>query len=198
MKAKKYWILATIILVICAGGVLAANKFIVKQRDVLAGLQGMGVVVEKLDDGSKEAGLTREQIQTDVELKLRLAGIKVLSREKYGTMKSGAYLYVQVNAIKMRNFLACSCNVSVSLIEIVHLARDPAISVYAETWNKNCIIIAGSATIGEAAQKVIKNLVDMFINDYLATNTKETAKKKAPTLDELLKKAKPKDEQTNK
>src|ERR1017187_384283 len=47
----------------------------------LKGIQGLGVVVEDINSEAERAGLHRTDIQTDVELKLRLAGIKVLSDE---------------------------------------------------------------------------------------------------------------------
>ena len=44
------------------------------------------VLVEDMTDDAKRLGLNTVQIQTDVELKLRLAGIKVLTKEeRYGT-----------------------------------------------------------------------------------------------------------------
>ena len=49
-----------------------------ESRAVLRGLQGCEVVVENLRPEIERGGLTREQLQTDMELKFRMAGIKVL------------------------------------------------------------------------------------------------------------------------
>ena len=47
----------------------------------LCGLEGVGVVIEGLPGETTQAGLTENQLKTDIELKLRLAGIKVLNQD---------------------------------------------------------------------------------------------------------------------
>ncbi len=47
-------------------------------------------------------GLTTEQVRTDVELKLRMAGIKMIEEEtlsEAGHLKDGAYLVVRVLSV---------------------------------------------------------------------------------------------------
>ena len=46
----------------------------------LKGIKGLRVTVETLNPSIEADGLREYQIRTDVELKLRLAGIKVLTR----------------------------------------------------------------------------------------------------------------------
>ena len=46
-------------------------------------LHGVGIVLEPLSPEVETAGLRTTDIQTDVELKLRLAGIPVLSKEEW-------------------------------------------------------------------------------------------------------------------
>ena len=65
-------------------------------RDTLRGLSAVQVLVEKLDDDAKRAGFDVNTIQTDVELKLRLAGIKVLTAEERLNTPGCQYLYVQI------------------------------------------------------------------------------------------------------
>jgi hypothetical protein len=45
----------------------------------LKGIGAVAVLVEYLPTGAKTLGLTEETIQTDVELKLRLAGMRVVT-----------------------------------------------------------------------------------------------------------------------
>lgn len=49
--------------------------------DTLKGLKGVYVVIEDLNEEVIKDGLTVDAIRTDVELKLRLAGIPVLLEE---------------------------------------------------------------------------------------------------------------------
>jgi hypothetical protein len=59
----------------------------------LKGISAVGVVVERLSDGAKELGLSKDTIQTNVELKLWLARMRVV------TQKEGAklpWIYISV------------------------------------------------------------------------------------------------------
>jgi hypothetical protein len=56
-------------------------------RESLRGLHGVYVLVEDLRPEVEQAGLTVAMIRTDAELKLRLAGIRVLTQG--GTRASG-------------------------------------------------------------------------------------------------------------
>jgi hypothetical protein len=106
MKNKKYWILAAM-LVMCLSVIWAVDKtesqtspqftYITDQKDTLKGLQGIYVVVEDLyaKPETEEWGLTRQQLLTDVELRLRQNGIKVLSSlEECSSTPGSPYLYV--------------------------------------------------------------------------------------------------------
>src|SRR2546425_12694340 len=67
-------------------------------RATLRGLSGVGVIIENLPDPEVErAGLTRQQLQTDVELQLRQAGITVLTWEETPKTPGAPSLYVRVN-----------------------------------------------------------------------------------------------------
>lgn len=48
----------------------------------LGGITAVKVLVESLPPGANVIGLTKEQIQTDVELKLRMAGMRVTDETK--------------------------------------------------------------------------------------------------------------------
>jgi hypothetical protein len=51
-------------------------------RESLRGLRGVHVIVEVLRPAVKKGGLTEAMIRTDTELKLRLAGIRVLTQDE--------------------------------------------------------------------------------------------------------------------
>ena len=102
MKAKKYWVLV-IMLVVCVSAMWATNKtdnqvtFLVKQRDTLKGLQGVLVFVEdSIKPEGKKYGLTKQQLKTDVELRLRQNAIRLLTKEEFRSTV-GPLLYVRLN-----------------------------------------------------------------------------------------------------
>jgi hypothetical protein len=68
-----------------------------RTRESLRGISALEVVVEDLPDGAKLLGLTKESIQTDVELKLRLAGIRVVTQKEDLQLPGMPTLYVGVN-----------------------------------------------------------------------------------------------------
>lgn len=139
------------------------------QQRVLVGLKGVGVLVENIRPDAERLGLTRDQITTDVELRLRKAGIRVLSREERYKTPGMSYLYVNVNTAINLNALICAYSVSVELKEWVKLAngfKTPA-----------CIWITGSVglTATDRLNKIrdsVGDKIDIFINDYLAANPK--------------------------
>ena len=83
MKMKGVIVLGFILLITTGAEVSRAgdNKF---SRWSLKGLKGVGVIVGDMEPEVERAGLTQASIQTDVELKLRLAGIPLLSEEVSG------------------------------------------------------------------------------------------------------------------
>ncbi len=74
-------------------------------RETLRGIKGVRVVVESIEPEIEEAGLTRSQVQTDVELKLRTAGLNLLTPEERNKeiirASGGAYLYVNPHILKL-------------------------------------------------------------------------------------------------
>ena len=69
-------------------------------RATLKGLPGVDVLVEVFDEQAKASGFDRRTFQTDVELKLRLAGIKVLMEKEKSATPGKPILYLHVNALQ--------------------------------------------------------------------------------------------------
>jgi hypothetical protein len=127
-------------------------------RGSLVGITALDVIVEDLPSGAARIGLTKESIQTDVELKLRLAGMRISSEAKeilsisVALLEDGTTAYIQV-----------------ALLQSVILTRTP-IPTYGATWSQ------GMLTRNYAAQDVravIKDKVDKFLNAWLSVNPKK-------------------------
>ncbi len=65
-----------------------------KERMSLAGLRGVYVVVSDIKEEVQRAGLRKEDVLTDVELRLRRAGVPVLSRAEWANDPAAPMLYV--------------------------------------------------------------------------------------------------------
>src|SRR2546427_13051688 len=94
-------------------------------RATLAGLTGVYVLVENIPDEVQRDGLDTTQIRTDVELKLRQAGITVLTQQEWRSTAAAPVLYVNVQVIKNpANLYAYSADVE--LRQRVTLVHNPA------------------------------------------------------------------------
>ena len=76
--------LLTTVAVLCVWGLFVCGGSAQTEMDrkSLRGLKGIAVVVEALQPEAERDGLTKSQIKTDIELKLRQAGIHVLTTEE--------------------------------------------------------------------------------------------------------------------
>ena len=179
MKNKKYWVLAAM-LVICASVLWAANKTdsqispeftALERKDTLKGLQGVFVAVEAIKPEIEKYGLTKQQLQTDVELQLLQNGIKVLSEPKWFSMPGMPYLYVNVTAVISEGPQYVAYSISLHLNQNTLLLRDITKGCVASTWHMNSIGSVGLSKI-TTIREAVKDHVDMFISDYLAVNPK--------------------------
>ncbi|MFC1694432.1 hypothetical protein ACFL1R_13125 [Candidatus Latescibacterota bacterium] len=145
-------------------------------KDVLKGLKSVNVIVVNRSPDIEKDGLKTSSIQTDVELKLRMAGIKVLTEEETQKEPGKPYLVVRVNSFKEEEKRLYFYNIEVQLIEVVCLERDTKMICNAATWST---IGNGSVDIPEVAslRDITQNYVDKFINAYLAVNKNECKSK---------------------
>jgi len=147
-------------------------------RRTLRGLKGVYVIVNlhSLPQKIEGDGLTRSQIKTDVELRLRKAGVPVLTREEVLKAPGRTGLCVVVTMRREDNiglYLFC---LEVDLIQEVLLARDPTVSTPAATWERNGVGYATAGKISDAVRRSVADYIDEFINGYLAANPPETKK----------------------
>lgn len=137
----------------------------------LRGLSGVSVTVEALSPATEEAGLTKADVLTDVELKLRLAGIPVLNEKQWIEAPGAPYLYLAVTVSNRSNGL-WAFSISVELMQRVVLERRPESGLFASTWSTDYVGSVGSTNI-RSVRENIKDQIDKFINAYLAVNPKK-------------------------
>lgn len=140
----------------------------------LYGVKGVEVIVEDLYEDEKEFGFNMETIKTKVELKLRLAGIRVLTEKERGAMPDGPFLYINVNVVKVPASTSCAIGYTIKFKQMVELKRwSPHPYIYGATWGTgSTTVITGKSDI-DKEYDTIEDMTDKFINAYLTANPKK-------------------------
>ena len=137
------------------------------ERKTLKGITGLMVMVRNVKSKGEKIDLTEDQLQTDAEIKLRMAGIEVLTEKQWLKKKGLPYIFITVH-MKGKLETSYAYQVAVRLIQNVTLERNPDILSHAATWAVSFHGVGGKEDIRTAA----KDLVDKFINAYLSVNSK--------------------------
>ena len=117
----------------------------------------MRVLVEGLD--ADAIGLTERQLQTDVELKLRTAGVKLDD-------SVGHFLYLNVNVLHS----AGRATYCIGLAFEQRGTFDGGFRGFGTTWDTLAVGTVGEARAARYVREHVGDLVDMFLNDYLKAN----------------------------
>ena len=136
----------------------------------LRDLKGIYVSVEKLTQEIQKDGLTKDRIQGDVELMLRMAGIKTLSKEEWFDEEGSPSLYVNANVLKLSATREYVYSVNISFKQTVYPIRKPMEITGAATWSVGGIV-GITPDLGKIRASV-KEQVDEFIKAYLSVNPK--------------------------
>jgi hypothetical protein len=142
------------------------------QRKSLRGLKNISVGPVHVPAELEQNGLlTSDEVHTDVELKLRLAGIQVVDLKDFNSSSSSAsILNISVNVFSSSDGI-WPISVNVGVMQPVLLERDRSILSYGETWGKFRLGRLEKSKIRNV-RETIKDMVDQFINSYLAANPK--------------------------
>lgn len=135
-------------------------------RASLKGLTAVQVQVTPMDQDAERDGLTRSQLQTDIESRLRQAGIGV-------DTSAPARLSLEVLTEKEPRSAIYVFNMTLALLQSVNLERNPVISdPAAATWS---VAFGGvvSAVYLSQVRSAVSDLVDRFIAAYLEQNPKK-------------------------
>lgn len=150
------------------------------ERESLRGLSGIHVYIN-ISEGSPNLdrdGLTKSQIQTDIEIRLRKAGIKVLSLEELKQLPRRPTLVIQILASK-NDALSKALEENIYSFSIQVDCKQTA-TLFDSTNNKVYLVTTWSYSgVGMAPKRHLRTIregvgdyVDRFINDFLAANPK--------------------------
>ena len=139
------------------------------------GMEAVAVAVIPLGKDVEADGLTSDQLRRDVELRLRKAGIRVLSETELKEKPLTPVLYVHARIMKGKGRTQglYLYHLLLTLIEPVRLVRNPAIATSASTWeSKSSIGTVGTENVRELREPVA-DATDEFANEFLAANPKK-------------------------
>lgn len=136
------------------------------QRQSLTDISTLQVRVAALTQDATADGLRVDDLKTDTKLKLRSAGIKVDD-------ESAPYLYVVVTYIKSIApqgwDIGYFGNVIVTLQQPVVFISNGE-KGYGATWMEHVVFNGLPGDGAEFVRASLRNIIDKFINDYLAAN----------------------------
>jgi len=139
----------------------------------LRDLKGVYIVIGDLFPSLKKHGLTTEQIQTDVEVKLRTAGIRIIPTEKEWSKEAGMpTLFINISPYYHRQLKAFTLFTHIELMQAVQLTRNPTEVIGATTWETGHIRMVRENNIREILD-AINDEVDEFMSAYLTANPKK-------------------------
>jgi len=158
------------------GSCVLAHAQIYNQRASLKGLTAIHVVSEDVAAVSEIYGLTREEIQVETEVMLRLAGIKVVTLEETAKNPGAPFLNVQIELAEVPKEYYGSENIGLYVYSVrVNLFQKVLLHngtiIHAITWSSGYGGVIGKKRLRDL-QDDLKAEVNKFINDYLAANPK--------------------------
>ena len=164
------YIVMVIVMVITGLDLSTVQAGTTYERESLAGLPGIVVVVEKLIPEVQADGLSEEAIQAAVEGILQSSGIRIFIESKTFKVSSNPCLYVQPNIGKGGPYYFY--NISLRLIQEVASVHGRQYTMAATTWQGNTAGIVNNNDLRDVVLDVIERWTKIFANDFLAVNSR--------------------------
>ena len=147
-------------------------SFTADKRDTLRGLREISVLIEYLPDDLEREGLNREQLRRDIEVRLRQAGLHVLTLSEVANLPGAPYLYVAVYPIIGPSVNVNAYAVALTLKQLVQLSRNPTTELFATTWEGPLHFSSLSDSKVFDIRSRIFDAVGRFIVDYRDVNSR--------------------------
>ncbi len=135
------------------------------QRATLKGIKAVAVAVEDTNATAERDGLTRNRLQSDVEQRLRQAGITVDN-------DAPGILAVYVNTLKIESGFYVYA-IRVQFRQRVRMERNLTIAALASTWEAPSVVGTVGTRVLRDVRGSVRVRVDEFINAYLEQNPKQ-------------------------
>jgi hypothetical protein len=165
---KKGIVVSAVLLVILTISTHAMAHLSAADRELLRGLDGFRLAVDRIRPDVERDGLFRSTLREDMELRLRMGGVNVLSEEEADKKPDAPCLYLYVDALKCS--LGYVYKIRLSLMEPVKLVRNNVkVSATVLMIPDELGITANLSDIRDAAG----DFVDEFVKAWKAVNPKK-------------------------
>jgi len=165
---KKRIVVSAVVLGILTIATHAMAHLSAADRELLRGLDGFRLVVDRIRPDVERDGLFRSTLREDMELRLRMGGVKVLSEEEADKNPDAPCLYLYLDALKCS--LGYVYKIRLSLMEPVKLVRNNAkVSATVLRIPDELGITSNLSEIRDAAGE----FVDEFVKAWKAVNPKK-------------------------
>ena len=169
--------MVAVLLLVCPRSIADETKwFDQSDAQILNGLKTVIVSVTGVPQEVENNGLSQLQIQTDVELRLRQNGIRVVGHKEVinrGIYSVASFLNVNVNFLKDKDEGFYAYSINVELGDTIRLVRNQNVKVgNAITWQQGSVGFVGITRVKDYMRSEILRLTDQFLNDYLKANPK--------------------------
>jgi hypothetical protein len=138
------------------------------ERESLAGLPGVVVVIERITPEAQADGLSEDAIQAAVKPILQSSDIRILPQSETLKASSNPWLYVQPNIGKDGPYYFY--NVSLRLIQNVSAVHGRQNTMAATTWEGNTAGIVNNNNLWDVILDVTQTWVKTFANDFRTVN----------------------------
>jgi hypothetical protein len=149
-----------------SGPACADERVAAHMRQTLVGVRAVAVLVIGVDSDIQRAGLSKSTLKSDVEVKLRQAGLLVVEPSS-----SDGIVWVELVALdRDEEEPRYAYAMNLQFWQRVSLERNGSRSG-AITWQTSLMVgIAGSGRFTDLARQTIRDNVDTFLTAYLAAN----------------------------
>jgi hypothetical protein len=137
---------------------------------ILRGLGPIAVVVQDIDPEAVREDFNVSVIKNDVELELRKAGIRVVDRSELTDASGRPYLFVVIHLVK-GTLNTYSYHAELRFHQNASLTRSPDVILSVPTWSRSVTGMERANRMMSVRDKV-KEMLMVYINDYLAANPK--------------------------
>lgn len=158
---RRYFLRMLLLATLAAGAAVAGDSD--AERATLRGLEAVQVRVSDPGLDLAKDGYAREMLRTNVEVRLRQAGIPIV------TAPDAAMLFANLTAVKGGFPSTYAYSIEISVVQSVKLTRDPNIISSAPTWSLSQI---GQKRRAREVRDEVGPLVDRFVSLFLAMNPK--------------------------
>jgi hypothetical protein len=153
----------------------SSPTFSMDQKDSLKGIKGLAVFVEALPPEMEKSGISADQLKTDVEARLKKAGIKLFSEEGVEGQppeQQKPTLYINFIPYTLQKDLTYGYSLNVYFNQVVLLQHNPKLGCLGTTWHSGGVGIIRANKLKSFGQGELAEHIDKFIHNFLAVNPK--------------------------